>query len=180
MDNKNLEDIIWLFNCSKSSRGIIRLNLDEGAYLFKIAKTIKGKILEIGRFEGGSTLLLAFATTGEVESIDINPKNDEFVKVIMKNFGIKNIKLIINDVNKVELKKEYDMIFVDGDHTYEGIKRDYKHLFPALKIGGHLLFHDYSPSQPDVMKFLDELSENEKRIKEIKKVSSLAHYIKVL
>jgi hypothetical protein len=37
------------------------------------------------------------------------------------------------------------VIFIDGDHTYEGVKRDIELYFPLLKPNGLILFHDYLP-----------------------------------
>jgi predicted O-methyltransferase YrrM len=39
-----------------------------------------------------------------------------------------------------------DVIFIDGDHTYEGVKRDVELYFPLLKPNGIILFHDYLPA----------------------------------
>lgn len=37
----------------------------------------------------------------------------------------------------------FDLIFLDGDHSYEGVWRDIVCCWPKLKIGGILTFHDY-------------------------------------
>lgn len=37
----------------------------------------------------------------------------------------------------------YDFIFVDGNHTYDGVKRDYENYFGMCKMMG---FHDINPS----------------------------------
>ena len=176
------EDLVWLFNCGKESRGIVRLNLDEGAYLYKIAKSLKNaKILEIGRFEGGSTILLA-STGNELDSIDIAPKNDTFIEVMLRQLVINNqVNLIINDTKNMNFpENKYDLIFIDGGHSYEQVKNDFLKVKKAVKIGGHLLFHDYSPTQPEVVKFIDELKGNKKReFQVIKQVNSLIHFIRV-
>ncbi len=36
-------------------------------------------------------------------------------------------------------------IFVDGDHTYPGVKQDILNYFPLLAPGGIMMFHDYLP-----------------------------------
>ena len=47
------------------------------------------------------------------------------------------------------------MLFVDGDHSYEGVKKDFKHHWNYLK--GPCLAHDYGdPSTKGVTKFIDE------------------------
>ena len=43
----------------------------------------------------------------------------------------------------IENKIKVDLLFFDGDHTYEGIKTDYDLYFPLLNKGGVIVFHDY-------------------------------------
>jgi len=50
-----------------------------------------------------------------------------------------------------------DCIFVDGDHTYAGAKRDIDLYAPKLRPGGYLIFDDYSKSYMGVVKAVDEL-----------------------
>lgn len=38
--------------------------------------------------------------------------------------------------------KTYDYIYIDGDHSYEGVSLDYKLFWPKLKKGGYMVFHD--------------------------------------
>jgi predicted O-methyltransferase YrrM len=42
----------------------------------------------------------------------------------------------------------YDLIFVDGDHSYEGVLRDYEHWRKAVKPGGCLAFHNAAAGRP--------------------------------
>jgi predicted O-methyltransferase YrrM len=42
-----------------------------------------------------------------------------------------------------------DAIFIDGDHSYAGVKKDIERYFPLLKVGGVVLFHDYLPPLDD-------------------------------
>ena len=50
-----------------------------------------------------------------------------------------------------------DCIFVDGDHTYAGAKRDIDMYAKKLRPGGHFIFDDYSKSYMGVVKAVDEL-----------------------
>lgn len=37
---------------------------------------------------------------------------------------------------------KYDYIYIDGDHSYPGVKLDYKLFWPKLNKGGFMVFHD--------------------------------------
>ena len=67
----NFEDIINLFSFNTYNRGLIRMDLDEAVYMFKLIKEEKTKInktplnivdlCEIGTYKGGSTVLFRSA-----------------------------------------------------------------------------------------------------------------------
>jgi len=56
--------------------------------------------------------------------------------------------------------EELSLIFIDGDHTYEGCKANIESWVPFLKSGGDMLFHDYDISSPGVIQAVDELVKN--------------------
>jgi predicted O-methyltransferase YrrM len=45
-----------------------------------------------------------------------------------------------------------DFLFLDGDHTYEGVKNDFFMYFPLVREGGLAALHDivHHPSHPDI------------------------------
>jgi cephalosporin hydroxylase len=51
-------------------------------------------------------------------------------------------------------------VWLDADHTYEGVCADIRAWRPKLRIGGVLAGHDYADHQPGVIKAVDELIEN--------------------
>lgn len=60
----------------------------------------------------------------------------------------------------------FDFIFIDGDHTYEGVKQDFLNYSPFCKTGSVIAFHDIIDSQRHrdrnvyVAKFWNELISN--------------------
>jgi cephalosporin hydroxylase len=40
-----------------------------------------------------------------------------------------------------------DFLFIDGDHTYEGVKADFENYFPFLRKGGMVAFHDIAANE---------------------------------
>jgi hypothetical protein len=48
-------------------------------------------------------------------------------------------------------------LFIDGDHTREGVRTDVELFFPMLMQGSIVVFDDCSPSAPGVIETVDEL-----------------------
>lgn len=130
-----------------TNKGLAVLQFDEAAFLFRLARSRPAaQILEIGRFYGGSTFLFAVASDQDsrVTSIDIAPQNDELLQVALEKCGLAHkVRLIVSSSKAVEAPTAfYDLIFVDGDHSYEGVLRDYEHWKTAIRPGGCLAFHN--------------------------------------
>lgn len=53
-----------------------------------------------------------------------------------------------------------DCIFIDGDHTYEGVKQDLINYYYKVKPGGLILFDDYSFPFPGVVRAVDHFIDN--------------------
>lgn len=47
-----------------------------------------------------------------------------------------------NQFAKKYRDRHYDFIFVDGDHTYQGVKSDFEYFWPKLNKYGFMIFHD--------------------------------------
>lgn len=131
----------------------------------KIAELAIGRkrALEIGCFIGKSTVAIA-ANAERVTTIDpfdchhsdINKDgNLDRSKEGFNNLPayLDNIKGYDNIRYFVGLSQEFlplflnnetfDYIFIDGDHSYEGVLSDLKLCWPLLEEGGVLVLHDY-------------------------------------
>lgn len=133
----------------------------------KIQELARGKVcLEIGAFYGRSTLALA-EVAKEVYTIDTfkvsgdgTTQLEDFT--ILKDFqsnteGWNNIKVLIGRSYDIVpgLGEIFDLIFIDGSHFYEDVRRDIEICWFKLKQGGVMVFHDYN-GWLDVNKAVDE------------------------
>lgn len=122
--------------------------------LSKFAKNCKTDILEIGAFKGLSTIIMAQNTNKYVFTIDpfFYDTKKEFLENIKKT-NTKNIILLegttANQIKKLE-NINFDLIFIDGDHTYEGVLTDFKLLYPILNSNGLMVFHDSNPNRKKI------------------------------
>lgn len=63
-------------------------------------------------------------------------------------------------------QEKYDYIYLDGDHSYLGVKKDFEFFWPRLKKNGFMLFHDigaigsHQGKKFGVKKFWDDLKTN--------------------
>ncbi len=101
-----------------------------------------GHILEIGGFKGRGTLILSLAAP-KASIITLEPYY--FEETSKAAAGCKNVT-VIKDYSFRYLRKSrtaWDMVLVDGNH--KRIKQDLP-WFNRLKVGGLILFHDYTPA----------------------------------
>lgn len=55
------------------------------------------------------------------------------------------IQFIHMDSNKAskELNTTFDLVFIDGDHSYDAVKNDISNWLPHVRVGGIICGHDY-------------------------------------
>ena len=171
--NSDFVELLWLFDSPpneihygagylRQTRNIIRLDMDEAGLLYKYAKQNTGKgntILEIGRWYAGSLILLAVATHHsdiKIVSVDfVNGCHDPEADDWLNNYEEKERIDIIVDNSHTMKNLPLSMLFVDGDHAYEGVKKDFIHHWNYLN--GPCLCHDYTdPDCEGVTKFINE------------------------
>lgn len=105
-------------------------------------------ILEIGAYEGGTTA--AFLEMGcKVVSIDLEHKSNLDHENLIKITGdthstitILELKNIIDTYNYAT----FDLLFIDGDHTADGVKKDFINYMIFVKYNGIICFHDIKKS----------------------------------
>lgn len=119
---------------------------------FEVALTINSlikmveakKILEIGTYRGITTLFMAEAIqdlNGEVITIDIkNYAETNFEKSTFKNL----IRYKIGNSQKILSKSNmnFDLIFIDADHSEQGVFKDFNITKKYLNDDGIIIFHD--------------------------------------
>lgn len=105
--------------------------------LLKILKPYApGKLLEIGSYEGGTAE--AFRDLGfNVTCIEISPKEE-----LLSIPGITVVKGDSSDPKIIDRRLRFDVLFIDGDHSYEQVKLDYENWSPLVVRGGLIVFHD--------------------------------------
>ena len=142
-----------------------------GINLFGLVVSCRAQTaVEIGRYKGFSTLALAgglrFVDYGWNEPADHQqrieidyqalhqPKRRTLYSIdqsarpeaqarIERNGLSKYVEFINGDSHTVPLEVTADVLFIDGDHSYEGCSADLDRFVPMLRRGGYLILHDY-------------------------------------
>lgn len=92
--------------------------------------------------------------TGKLYSIDIKSKYERSVTdVELKKYWV----FTEGDSTKVKWDKPIDILFIDGNHTYEGCKADYVKYEPFVKQGGLILMHDVLYNSMGVTQAFEEV-----------------------
>lgn len=160
-------------------------NSYEAEFLYENAVKIpkKGIIVEIGTFQGASAVVLA-KTQRQIFTIDRYEEFDDYhpttlaeVKDKLKEFeSITVLKGESESFAKI-WNKPIDLIFIDGNHSYEGVKQDIENWLPHLKKKGRMMFHDYQ-SREGVTIAVDEAIKNS-LIRKKEMVGSLLKTVKI-
>lgn len=138
-----------------------------------------GDVVEIGSWQARSTIFLKYATdmskNGKffavdnfkgniglekdyvVDATDLSDLKSNFLRNML-NAGIKDILLIDKKSEEAVLsfKKQVRFLFIDGNHTLEGVRRDVTLFYPCLVDSAIIVFDDFAPNVPGVMNIVME------------------------
>lgn len=123
----------------------------------------KGRYLEIGSYDGIAVSILAQRYPGkEFYCVDAFIEGFEtaaghFGYFLENNGQFNNVFLYVGKSEDIlpTLKREFDFIFIDGDHSYEAVKKDFEMALDLCVVGGRIVFHDYE--KPCVKEAIDEI-----------------------
>lgn len=135
----------------------------EGELLGRLVlETSARTVVEIGVYEGSSAVVLCAALGPGADLHLIDPFIDETGTSL--NFGWRGnptaTRLAVRraarqsgpgvhwhvarsqDVGRAWLGSQVDLLFIDGDHSYEGCLEDWQVWHPHIRPGGMIAFHD--------------------------------------
>jgi predicted O-methyltransferase YrrM len=132
-------------------------------------------ILEIGTARGGTTALLADAASPDATVISVDLAHPPEVarrlhRLIRQELvlvtGYSDAPETVKQVHAALRGRPLDVLFIDGDHSYEAAKRDYELYAPLVPPGGLIGFHDIVPGRaargvPDLWQELRDESSTE-------------------
>ena len=121
-------------------------------------------VLEIGTAQGATLLAWCRIATDWVISVDLPngihgggyapQKQRLYRELVYGRRADVRVELLQADSHQQETRlrverrlegRSIDILFIDGDHRYEGVKRDFELWSPLVSPGGHVVFHDIVP-----------------------------------
>jgi len=192
---RGFEDLAFLFSSNQLNHGVASLQIDEAALLYRLARDVqRGPVAEIGRFKGGSTFIFCSALPAGVElwsydfHVALRPdmpgdQLDVELRAALQRYELEGkVHLLVADSRTADPPPEpLEVLFIDGDHSYEGAKADYERWSTFVAPGGHLLFHDavdtggYGNVYPGVARAVSEIGTGWQRQPG---AGSIAHFVK--
>ncbi|MBX2997413.1 MAG: class I SAM-dependent methyltransferase [Caldilineaceae bacterium] len=138
------------------------MSRSERLMMFSLAFCLRPqRYLEIGTFQGGSALVVgsaldALKSNGQMYLVDPTPKiaQEDWLKIAHRAELFKGYSPDI--LRKVAAKavQPFDLVLIDGDHTYAGAKRDAEGVLAYVGPGSYIVFHD--SFFPEVRRAIDE------------------------
>ncbi len=186
------ETIIKSFCTNLGDKDIIGKTSDYEAWIISSLSKKSKNIFEFGTCSGKTTTLMAINSPDDAKIVTLTINLNQAKNLDLDEGDNKtSIRNIINESryekfifsgkkyeNKIEVKfldsrkldtspyrNKFDLIFIDGGHTYSLIKNDTEKAFEMVKKGGIVLWHDYVPSKKsckDVVKLIEEFSKKQK------------------
>jgi predicted O-methyltransferase YrrM len=133
---------------------------DSSAVLYGLVRSMKPQVcVEIGSARGNSSCAIGAALkengSGKLYAIDPHRPTDwndtssvDTFDIIRRNIatlGLKNQVEIIRSLSDEAARdwtRPIDLIFIDGDHSYEGVKQDWNLFVKHVTRFGLVIFHD--------------------------------------
>lgn len=132
-------------------------------------------LVEIGTYHGKSTRFYSLVNPKvKILTIDLvgfpEVPGRPGVKIDEKVLHGGNIFQVLGDNAEIVrgFNWKIDLLFIDGNHLREEVKKDTTNWEAHVGKGGYIVFHDYEPTHNGVIKAVDEWMENNKEFAKFK------------
>lgn len=131
--------------------------------------------LEIGTRDGDSLRVVLEEGAGTLESVWLADTwgseyggtgrgNHRHIDQLLDDFNFDERRVFLDGNSRdtipalmPEKSNAFDLILVDGDHSYDGARADLENVWPLVRPGCAVVFHDIChPAHPELMRCFDE------------------------
>lgn len=168
-------DAIYSFRFRNVSVAPSQIRSEITGLLGVLTKSPPRVVLEIGTGLGGTTLLLArvAAQDATVITLDLptgpSPQRllDAGAREDQRIYAVRGDSHDYSTYARIQSligRQKVDVLFIDGDHSYEGVRADFRLYSPLVRSTGWIAFHDIAPGPAEfvggVPQFWSELKRN--------------------
>ena len=125
----------------------------------RVADLKPRRVLEIGTYKGGTALIWAQLASERVITCDLMPmeRRGPLIQAFPPPTSDCQVVLMTGDSHSQAFRergepelagKRVDLLFIDGDHSTEGVRLDYEMYRDLVRPGGLIAFHDIVEDQP--------------------------------
>ncbi len=104
---------------------VVEIGCDAGGVLWALQQTAADRVI-------GVDLPAAGFSTGQA----LDPHGAEII------IGDSHDPETVRQLEVLLAGRPVDLLFIDADHTYQGVRRDFQLYGPLVRSGGHVAFHD--------------------------------------
>jgi predicted O-methyltransferase YrrM len=149
----------WVARRSIVKRGAIQ-HVDELAQFSALVRKMQPKrLVEIGTAQGGVFWLLCQLSRQDATLVSVDlPPEKRFSGGLKTAIDLQKMKIpgqavhavsgsshdpaILDRVKAIFAGNQIDVLFIDGDHSYGGVRQDYEMYRSLVRPGGIIAFHD--------------------------------------
>ncbi len=125
--------------------------------LLRTVQTLRPRfLLEVGNYRGGTLFLFAHVAAPDAQILAVDIQFAGPRRQVYPHFasGRQKISCLQGDSHSQEMRDKVvewlhgnrlDFLFIDGDHSFAGVKRDFELYGPLVRDGGIIAFHDILP-----------------------------------
>ena len=173
-------ELVFTFEFAGVSVAPWQIRSELAGFLELVEERRPRRVVEIGTADGGTLFLLAWFAADDATLVSVDLPAGRFGggygvwrRSLYASFGKprQRIELVQADSHDARTKRAVerildhepvDLLFIDGDHTYEGVAADFEAYAPLVRDGGLVALHDIAPGPEEkvggVPRFWRELS----------------------
>jgi predicted O-methyltransferase YrrM len=182
--------------------GIVQVRAEALCLLRLVERSRPRTVLEIGTLHGGSLLLWARAAASDATLIsvdrppwEVDDPAERAKRAAIERVGSRHqrVRTLRGDSHDPALQQQarllldataVDFLFLDGDHSYDGVARDFHDYVDLVRPGGMVALHDIQPHSRgwggDVPRFWQAIRERYRHVEIIASATQDGYGIGVL
>lgn len=180
LSNLNIINLEYLAKYNSFIDGMITDYQGKILFLLCYFQNLSGDVLEIGSFKGKSTSFIFNAVSASnngklfvIDHFEGVPGKEKLYGSFKNDFENNMLKIgakekikILNGASRKMLKKiksnSLRFIYIDGDHSYNGIRNDLITSLEKIKKGGLIILDDYFNGFPELVRSVNEIIKENK------------------